>query len=80
MRGLSRLPVSFRAAQARFLRTSANTVVGIPVEIFPGERRVAQTPETVKELSKKGFKVCVSSVCSEIGLILFIFDLHLCLA
>jgi NAD/NADP transhydrogenase alpha subunit len=39
------------------LRTVAGTVVGVPKELEGDERRVAQTPETVKELVKKGFSV-----------------------
>ncbi|MCA9699953.1 MAG: NAD(P)(+) transhydrogenase (Re/Si-specific) subunit alpha, partial [Myxococcales bacterium] len=35
--------------------------VGIPKEVFPGERRVATTPETSKRLQKLGFKVLVES-------------------
>ena len=38
-------------------RAAAETVIGIPVEVFAGERRVASTPDSVKELTKKGFKV-----------------------
>ncbi|CAG7560017.1 unnamed protein product [Fusarium equiseti] len=33
-----------------------NLVVGVPIEIFPGERRVAVTPANVAVLKKKGFK------------------------
>lgn len=35
--------------------------VGIPKEIFPGERRVAATPDTAKTLQKLGFDVMVES-------------------
>ncbi|EDM76736.1 NAD(P) transhydrogenase subunit alpha [Plesiocystis pacifica SIR-1] len=35
--------------------------VGIPKEVFPGERRVATTPETSKRLQKLGFEVLVES-------------------
>jgi NAD(P) transhydrogenase subunit alpha len=31
--------------------------IGVPKELFPGERRVAATPETVKRLQKLGFEV-----------------------
>jgi H+-translocating NAD(P) transhydrogenase subunit alpha len=35
--------------------------VGIPKEIYPGECRVAATPETVKTLRKLGFEVLIES-------------------
>ncbi|WP_017299551.1 Re/Si-specific NAD(P)(+) transhydrogenase subunit alpha [Nodosilinea nodulosa] len=35
--------------------------VGIPKEIFAGERRVAATPETAKKLQKLGFEVLVET-------------------
>lgn len=35
--------------------------IGIPKEVFPGERRVAATPDTVKTLQKMGFEVYVES-------------------
>ena len=35
--------------------------IGIPKEIYPGERRVASTPEIVKHLVKLGFEVFVES-------------------
>jgi NAD(P) transhydrogenase subunit alpha len=35
--------------------------VGIPKEIYPGERRVAGTPQTAKRLQKQGFEVLVQS-------------------
>jgi len=31
--------------------------IGIPKEIFPGETRVAATPNSVKQLKKLGFDV-----------------------
>ncbi|MBM3185152.1 MAG: hypothetical protein FJZ67_02535, partial [Bacteroidetes bacterium] len=34
-------------------------IVGIPVEVFPDEQRVAATPKTIKRLRKQGFEVCV---------------------
>jgi NAD(P) transhydrogenase subunit alpha len=40
-------------------RSSLN--VGIPKEIFAGERRVAATPDTAKKLQKLGFTVLVES-------------------
>lgn len=36
-------------------------LVGIPREIYPGERRVAATPETAKVLQKLGFTVLVEA-------------------
>lgn len=35
--------------------------VGIPKEIYPGEQRVAATPETAKNLQKMGFEVLVEN-------------------
>ncbi|MEM7595129.1 MAG: Re/Si-specific NAD(P)(+) transhydrogenase subunit alpha, partial [Cyanobacteria bacterium P01_A01_bin.83] len=35
--------------------------IGIPKEIYPNERRVAATPNTVKKLQKLGFEVLVES-------------------
>ena len=35
--------------------------VGIVLEIRPGERRVAATPDTTRRLVKLGFEVCVES-------------------
>lgn len=35
--------------------------IGIPREIFPGEKRVATVPEAVEKLIKLGFKVCVET-------------------
>ncbi len=33
--------------------------IGVPKEIYPGERRVATTPEVVKQLAKLGYDVAV---------------------
>ncbi len=35
--------------------------VGIPREVFPGEQRVAATPDTVKRLKELGLTVCVEA-------------------
>lgn len=35
--------------------------IGVPREIFPGEKRVATVPEVVEKLIKLGFKVAVES-------------------
>ncbi|MDD5276847.1 MAG: Re/Si-specific NAD(P)(+) transhydrogenase subunit alpha [Methylovulum sp.] len=35
--------------------------IGIPKEIYPGEKRVATTPDAAKEIIKLGFSVCVES-------------------
>ncbi len=35
--------------------------IGIPKEVYPGERRVAATPETVKWLQKFGFEVSIEA-------------------
>ena len=33
--------------------------IGIPKEVYPGERRVASTPDIVKQLIKLGFEIFV---------------------
>ena len=40
-------------------------VIGVPKEVFPGERRVATVPETVTKLAKLGFGVIVESGAGE---------------
>jgi len=35
--------------------------IGIPKEVFSGERRVAATPDTAKTLQKMGFEVLIES-------------------
>jgi H+-translocating NAD(P) transhydrogenase subunit alpha len=39
--------------------------IGIPKEVFPGEGRVAATPETAKKLQKLGFDVLIESGAGE---------------
>lgn len=39
--------------------------VGVPKEIYPGERRVAATPETAKKLQKLGFDVWIETRAGE---------------
>lgn len=39
--------------------------IGIPKEIFPGEKRVAATPDTIEKLIKLGFSVVVESKAGE---------------
>lgn len=41
--------------------TKTQLKVGIPKEVFPGERRVAATPDTAKTLQKMGFEVVIES-------------------
>src|SRR3954465_9580902 len=36
-------------------------VIGVPKEVFPGERRVATVPDVVPKLAKLGFSVIVQS-------------------
>ena len=36
-------------------------LIGVPKEIFPGEKRVATVPDVVEKLVKLGFEVCVES-------------------
>jgi len=40
-------------------------VIGVPREIFPGEKRVATVPEAVQKLAKLGFSVIVQSGAGE---------------
>src|SRR6187455_60406 len=40
-------------------------VIGVPKEIFPGEKRVATVPEVVPKLAKLGFDVIVQSGAGE---------------
>ncbi len=39
--------------------------VGVPTEVFAGERRVAATPDTVKRLIKQGFEVLIQAGAGE---------------
>jgi NAD(P) transhydrogenase subunit alpha len=41
------------------------TLIGIPKEIHPGEKRVAATPQTILKLKKLGFDVAVQSGAGE---------------
>src|SRR6187402_638999 len=36
-------------------------VIGVPAEVFPGEKRVATVPDVVPKLAKLGFGVIVQS-------------------
>src|SRR5438093_13337496 len=36
-------------------------LIGVPREVFPGEKRVATVPEVVEKLVKQGFKVAVEA-------------------
>ena len=40
-------------------------VIGVPKEVFPGEKRVATVPEVVPKLAKLGFEVIVESDAGE---------------
>ncbi|WP_346293477.1 Re/Si-specific NAD(P)(+) transhydrogenase subunit alpha [Sphaerothrix gracilis] len=42
-------------------QATAPRKVGVPKEVFPGEARVAVTPETAKKLQKLGFEVIVQT-------------------
>ena len=35
--------------------------IGVPKEVFPGEKRVATVPDVVEKLIKLGFEVCVEA-------------------
>ncbi|MFT6791759.1 MAG: NAD(P) transhydrogenase subunit alpha [Cellvibrionaceae bacterium] len=39
--------------------------IGVPKEIFPGEKRVATTPEAAKQLQKLGFTIAIESTAGE---------------
>ena len=41
--------------------------IGVPREIFPGEKRVATVPEVVEKLIKLGFKVAVESGAGDLA-------------
>ena len=43
----------------------ASQRIGVPREIFPGEKRVATVPEVVEKLIKLGFGVAVESGAGE---------------
>lgn len=47
--------------------------IGVPMEIFPGERRVSSSPETVTKMVNSGFKVLVETGA---GLSSYIDDLE----
>ena len=36
-------------------------LIGVPKEVFPGEKRVATVPEVVEKLIKQGFRVAVEA-------------------
>ncbi|MGZ5034712.1 MAG: Re/Si-specific NAD(P)(+) transhydrogenase subunit alpha, partial [Usitatibacter sp.] len=40
-------------------------LIGVPKEVFPGEKRVATVPEVVPKLAKLGFRVMVQSGAGE---------------
>ena len=40
-------------------------LIGVPKEVFPGEKRVATVPEVVEKLIKLGFGVAVESGAGE---------------
>ena len=41
--------------------------IGVPREIFPGEKRVATVPEVVEKLTKLGFKVAIESGAGDLA-------------
>ena len=49
--------------------TQAAQRIGVPREIFPGEKRVATVPEVVGKLIKLGFSVCVESGAGDAAII-----------
>eukprot|EP00162_Nutomonas_longa_P015401 comp22299_c0_seq1/m.53366 comp22299_c0_seq1/g.53366 ORF comp22299_c0_seq1/g.53366 comp22299_c0_seq1/m.53366 type:complete len:1046 (+) comp22299_c0_seq1:40-3177(+) len=50
-----------RRAFSASTRPIKDTTIGVPKEVFPLERRVAATPESVKKLTKLGYKVRIES-------------------
>ncbi|MDP4199579.1 MAG: Re/Si-specific NAD(P)(+) transhydrogenase subunit alpha [Bacteroidota bacterium] len=56
--GVSTTPINTNGA-------SHALIIGIPKEVYPGERRVAATPETSQKLQKLGFEVRVESGAGE---------------
>ncbi|HSC24585.1 MAG TPA: NAD(P)(+) transhydrogenase (Re/Si-specific) subunit alpha, partial [Casimicrobiaceae bacterium] len=40
-------------------------LIGVPKEVYPGEKRVATVPEVVEKLVKQGFRVAVESGAGE---------------
>jgi len=48
-------------AQSRFARRQGLVIIGVPKEIYPGERRVALVPMVVPTLTKAGFEVHVQA-------------------
>jgi NAD(P) transhydrogenase subunit alpha len=49
------------------LKPPAPQRIGVPREIFPGEKRVATVPEVVEKLIKLGFKVVVESGAGDLA-------------
>jgi NAD(P) transhydrogenase subunit alpha len=47
--------------------TQTPKTIGIPKEVFPGEARVAATPDTVKRLQKLGFDVLIERGAGELA-------------
>nr|MBW4577640.1 Re/Si-specific NAD(P)(+) transhydrogenase subunit alpha [Aphanothece sp. CMT-3BRIN-NPC111] len=47
------------------METKTRMKVGIPKEVYPGERRVAATPDTATRLQKLGFEVLIESGAGE---------------
>lgn len=48
-----------------------NIQIGVPMEIFPGEKRVALVPSSVSQLTKKGYRVVIeegAGVQSKVGI------------
>ena len=53
------------AKQTSELLPKTGLKVAVPKEIYPGECRVAATPETVKTLRKLGFEVLIETGAGE---------------
>lgn len=50
-----------KSADAQMKETLAPMKIGVPKEIYDGERRVAATPDTAQKLQKLGFEVLIES-------------------
>ena len=61
---IKRLP-NLSLARPFCWRPTQDLTIGVPKEVFPGEKRVALSPEAVTKLNKQGFKVQVESKAGE---------------
>src|SRR6185295_6755580 len=57
----SRRAVARQSRPHRLRRPAMSLLIGVPREVFPGEKRVATVPEVVEKLIKQGFRVAVEA-------------------